>query len=221
MKIGNFKNVKRILACSIVLTNISNYALAYEYEIKKGDTLSGISKKNYGTTSYYDELAIYNDIKDPNFILAGDTIEIPPLDILIMRDEFYEVKKGDTLSKLCYEKYGSTKYVSKLAIYNKIGNPNLIYVGEIIAFPNLKKLENIGCFWYTVRKGDTLYMLAKTFYGDETLASLLSEYNCLNSNILVVGEQLFIPSYEQIMEFKNVCYNKKGKVKIYAKKRNI
>ena len=113
------------------------------------------------------------------------------------------------------------KYVNKVATYNKKGNPDLIYVGEIIAFPNLKKLENIGSFWYTVKKGDTLFVLAKTFYEDETLGILLGEYNCLNSNNLVVGQQLFIPSYEQIMEFKDACCNVVGKANTYVKKRNI
>ena len=64
-------------------------------------------------------------------------------------------------------------------------------------------------------------MLAKTFYDDETLGILLGEYNCLNSNNLVSGQQLFIPSYEQIMELKDACYNVVGKVKTYVKKRNI
>lgn len=223
MKSINLKKIKKILACSIVLTNISTSAIAYEYKIQKGDTLSEISKNNYGTSSYYEALAIYNNIENPDFIVADSTIEIPSYEKLniYVYDEFYEVKKGDTLSKLCKERYGTTKYVNKVATYNKKGNPDLIYVGEIIAFPNVKKLENIGSFWYTVKKDETLFLLAKTFYEDETLGPLLGEYNCLNSNNLTQNQQLFIPSYEQIMEFKDACYNVVGKVKTYVRKRNI
>lgn len=48
------------------------------YKIKRGDTLSAICRKYYGSASYYPKLAKYNSIKNPNLIYAGDTLKIPP-----------------------------------------------------------------------------------------------------------------------------------------------
>lgn len=48
----------------------------------------------------------------------------------------YVVKKGDTLSAICRKYYGDASLYSKLAKYNSIKNPNLIYVGQTIKLPD-------------------------------------------------------------------------------------
>jgi len=48
------------------------------YTVKKGDTLSAICRKYYGSSSLYGKLASYNGIKNPSLIYAGHTIKIPP-----------------------------------------------------------------------------------------------------------------------------------------------
>lgn len=47
----------------------------------------------------------------------------------------YPVKRGDTLSAICRKIYGDASLYSKLAKYNNIKNPSLIYVGQIIKLP--------------------------------------------------------------------------------------
>lgn len=103
------------------------------YTVVKGDTLSGIATK-YGTT--YQKLAAYNGIANPNLIYVGQQIKIPgtagasvpntPAEMV------YTVVKGDTLSGIA-AKYGTTW--QKLADYNDIANPNLIYAGQKIRIP--------------------------------------------------------------------------------------
>jgi LysM repeat protein len=62
-------------------------------------------------------------------------------------EEIYKVKWGDTLSKIA-KKYNTT--VNKLAEYNGIKKPNLIYVGQKIKIPNatskpaLKSIDEIA-----------------------------------------------------------------------------
>jgi LysM repeat protein len=65
-------NLSRSLSSGKVTTTEQSYT------IKSGDTLSAISKKYYGSVSYYSKLAAYNGIKNPNLIYAGSTIKIPP-----------------------------------------------------------------------------------------------------------------------------------------------
>lgn len=54
-------------------------------------------------------------------------------------EEVYTVKKGDTLSGIA-SKYNTT--YQKLAEYNGIANPNLIYPGQKIKIPATKKAES-------------------------------------------------------------------------------
>ena len=51
--------------------------LVREVEVRQGDTLSGISLKNSGHGAYYPQILLFNDIKDPDLIHAGDTLKVP------------------------------------------------------------------------------------------------------------------------------------------------
>jgi len=57
-------------------------AKAATYTIKKGDTLFAICRKVYGDASLYNKLAEYNNIKNPNLIYAGNTIQTPDKSLL-------------------------------------------------------------------------------------------------------------------------------------------
>lgn len=69
----------------------------------------------------------------------------------------YTVKSGDTLSGIA-SKYGTT--YQKLASYNNISNPDLIYVGQQIKIPNG---TSSGSKTYTVKSGDTLSGIASKY----------------------------------------------------------
>jgi len=45
--------------------------------IKRGDTLSGISKKYLGKGTWYPELLVFNSIKNPDLIYTGRTLRVP------------------------------------------------------------------------------------------------------------------------------------------------
>lgn len=102
-----------------------NYIQNYQiYNIKKGDTLSQIAI-NFNTT--VEKIVILNNIKNPNLIYAGQKIKIP-----IIYDSgnlLYTIKRGDTLYSIS-RRYNTT--VANLVRINRIKNPNLIYVGNII-----------------------------------------------------------------------------------------
>ncbi|OGU04818.1 MAG: hypothetical protein A2X82_00585 [Geobacteraceae bacterium GWC2_55_20] len=51
--------------------------LVSEIPINDGDTLYGISKRFSGHGTYYPQILLFNNIKDPNLIYTGDTIRIP------------------------------------------------------------------------------------------------------------------------------------------------
>lgn len=103
------------------------------YTVKPGDTLSDIAKKYNTTVSNI--MAVNPSITDANKIYVNQEILIPvstqqksnagtKTDIV-----HHTVQKGETLSGIA-KKYG-TNYI-KLAMLNKIANPNRIYVGQRI-----------------------------------------------------------------------------------------
>lgn len=55
------------------------------HRVVSGDTLSMLCRRTYGdgTASYYNALAKYNGISNPHLIYVGQTIKLPPKDILL------------------------------------------------------------------------------------------------------------------------------------------
>ena len=51
--------------------------LVQEVSVKKGDTLYGISRSFSGHGTYYPQILLFNDIKDPNKIYPGNVLKIP------------------------------------------------------------------------------------------------------------------------------------------------
>jgi LysM repeat protein len=51
--------------------------LVQEVEVRKGDTLFGISRRFSRRGSYYPQILLFNDIKDPNLIYPGNLLRIP------------------------------------------------------------------------------------------------------------------------------------------------
>ncbi len=48
----------------------------------------------------------------------------------------YVIKAGDTLGAICRKYYGNASLYQRLATYNDIKNPNLIYAGKTIRLPD-------------------------------------------------------------------------------------
>jgi hypothetical protein len=51
--------------------------LVQEVPVKKGDTLSRISRRFSGHGSYFPQILLFNDIKNPDRIYTGTTLKIP------------------------------------------------------------------------------------------------------------------------------------------------
>ncbi len=98
---------------------------ATKYTIQSGDTLGGIASQ---FDLALEELALRNNIKDPNFIQIGQ--------VLIIRDapEAYIVKSGDTLSQIAAEHNVTVAEI--MSANPEIRNANLISVGQAIIIPS-------------------------------------------------------------------------------------
>lgn len=108
-----------------VLTIPSFSSPVSSYTVRSGDTLSSIARR-FDTSVL--ELVSINNIKNPNRIYPGQVLRLPDN----AQYTFYRVKSGDTLSEIALRFDTS---VSAIATLNGISNPNLIYVGELLAIP--------------------------------------------------------------------------------------
>lgn len=93
------------------------------YTVQPGDTLSGIAEK-FGTT--WQRLASDNGIPDPNVIHPGQVLAIGGS---APAARTYTVRPGDTLSGIAAAHGTSWRH---LADINGIGNPDMIYPGQVL-----------------------------------------------------------------------------------------
>ncbi|MDO4996785.1 MAG: LysM peptidoglycan-binding domain-containing protein [Bacilli bacterium] len=98
----------------------------------------------------------------------------------------YTVKAGDTV-------YGISKQFGVEAIdistLNNLGG-SIIQIGQVLKIPNKSGNNPSGLFTYTVKKGDSLYSIARVY---ETTVEDINRLNHLTSNTLSIGQQLLIP----------------------------
>ncbi len=153
-----------------------------EYIVKKGDTLYGISNQ-YGVS--VTELADLNNIKGSNLNI-GQVLKIPIKDGDNPNNMFmYTVKKGDSLYSIA-KKYNTS--VDEIMKLNYLTNTNLS-VGQVIRIPEFYfDMDNMSLpnyYNYTVKKGDTLYSIARDNSID---INTLRKDNALTSDILSIGQ---------------------------------
>ncbi len=97
----------------------------------------------------------------------------------------YIVRSGDTLWLLA-QRYGTT--VDAIKSLNGLKGDEL-RIGQVLKIPTAEASGGSG-FRYTVRSGDTLWLLAQRF---GTTVSRLKSLNNLTSDILNIGQILLIP----------------------------
>ena len=97
----------------------------------------------------------------------------------------YIVQKGDTLYGIA-KKYNTS--VDAIKKENNLANDRL-YIGQKLKI-NSNGNEPLECIVYTVKKGDTLYSIAKKY---NTTVNEIKSYNNLSSNSLQIGDRIIIP----------------------------
>ncbi len=163
--------------------------------IRWGDTLTALARK-YNTT--ISKLVSLNGIANPNLIYAGETLLVPVSgnnggsssgssisDGTLESNgdrKTYTVKRGDTLSEIAL-RFNTT--VAQIARENNIRNVNLIYPGQtLIIRENLEYATNKRL--YTVRRGDTLWSIARRY--NTTIANIIRLNRIQNPNLIYPGQ---------------------------------
>ena len=98
----------------------------------------------------------------------------------------YIVKKGDTLWGISNQ-YGVS--VTELAELNSV-NADTLRIGQVLIIPIKSGINPDNMFMYTVKRGDSLYNIAKV-YG--TTVDAIKNLNYLKSDVLQIGQVIRIP----------------------------
>ena len=155
------------------------------YTVKAGDTLWGISNQ-FGVS--VTELARLNNVTAET-LRVGQVLRIPQASGTNPSNMFmYTVKSGDSLYSIA-KKYNTT--VNAIIDINNLKN-NVLTIGQVIRIPEMYtegELSVPNYVNYTVKKGDTLYSIARDF---NTTASEIIKDNSLSSNTLTIGQNLKI-----------------------------
>ncbi|WP_333638116.1 LysM peptidoglycan-binding domain-containing protein [Tissierella praeacuta] len=166
---------------------------SFSYTIKSGDTLYKLAI-TYNTT--VEAIMAINPGINPNNLQIGQRICIPgsvtpPPQRCPSGTFAYTIKSGDTLYMLAI-KYNTT--VEAIMAVNPGINPNNLQIGQVICIPGATpppKQCPTGTFAYTIKSGDTLYMLAITY--NTTVEAIIAVNPGINPNNLQIGQVICIP----------------------------
>lgn len=151
------------------------------YIVKKGDSLYSIANK-YNTT--VEELKRINNLTS-NILSIGQVLKLPSDKANNVEKEentiSYTVQKRDSLYSIA-RKYDTT--IDRIKDLNNL-TTNLLSIGQVLLIPTDTNLETT----YTVKKGDSLYSIAKKY---NTTVDRLKQLNNLTSNLLSIGQILIV-----------------------------
>ncbi|UTM35304.1 LysM peptidoglycan-binding domain-containing protein [Rhodococcus pyridinivorans] len=154
-----------------------------KYEVVAGDTLSKLAQRFYGDATLFPVIAVPNGITDPDEITVGQELLIPYI------TERHTVAPDETLSGLAQHFYGDGTLFPVLAAANHIADPNVIQVGRSLLIPELGDVGH-----HTVVAGETLWELARRWYGEAQLYPVISFPNHITDpDHVEVGRVLIRP----------------------------
>ncbi len=136
--------------------------------------------------------------------------------------KYHKVKSGETLEKIARD-YGVS--VQELIKANKNIDPNKLKVGENLCIPQKTSAKAQDYAIYKVKKGDTLYSIAKKFGVD---VQELKDFNNLKSEKIIEGQELKIPAKstakkqrKETQEYETYVVQKGGRLEHIAEKLGV
>jgi LysM repeat protein len=157
--------------------------------VRRGETMYSIAR-HYGST--VQAIAYANGIRNPSYIWVGQRLIIPchggyypppPC------GSYHIVRRGETLSSIA-RRYGTTAWA--IAIANGMRNPNYIWAGQRLYIPCMGGWVPGGVVTYIVRRGDTLYSIARRF--GTCVQAIVRANGIRNANYIWAGQRLIIPA---------------------------
>ncbi len=148
------------------------------YKVRKGDTLELLAAEYYGNRVHKIYIMVQNGLDHDRPLTPGEVLRIPI-------SQQIAIAEGDTLAGLAETYLGSAKRVDYLAEINAISPSSSLALGQIITIPMRVH--------YKAKGNEKLRDIALGLFADAKLATLLRQYNELESPELTVGQVISIP----------------------------
>ncbi len=196
-------SVREYLSDEAITPKINEETKTTYYKVKRGDTLFSIA--GYFNTKVAVLLKL-NDMKLEDPLFVDQKIIVPANKDEKLTTTYYKVKRGDSLFLV------AGRYNTKVAVILKLNNMKLddpLFVDQKIIVPankdedNEKITDNVpdkkdnssdrkkAYRIYTVKKGDTLFFLAKD--NSTTVQELLKINNMKSTDPLLYGHKIKLP----------------------------
>ena len=163
----------------------NNTSTSVTYIVEKGDTLYSIAKE-YGVSA--DKIKRLNGLINNNLTIGQVLVIKEGVNNVSTNSSVdnYIVKSGDTLYSIA-KRFNTT--VDEIKNLNNKNN-NILTIGEELIVPSSNS-NNQNNSNYIVKRGDTLYSIAKSF---NITVDEVKRLNNLSSNTLTIGQVLKIPT---------------------------
>ncbi|MFT6926512.1 MAG: N-acetylmuramoyl-L-alanine amidase [Psychromonas sp.] len=167
------------------------------HKVSSGESLSVVADR-YNISS--DNLQAYNKLHS-NSLLIGQVLQIPDIDYaapLPVVERLHRVKSGESLSVIA-QHYDTT--ASALKTFNNLSSMRLA-IGQKIKIPGANSSEVVKATpvrpsSHKVSSGESLSVLANRY---NISSGNLKAFNKLNSNSLLIGQVLQIPSVDYVAD---------------------
>jgi tetratricopeptide (TPR) repeat protein len=133
----------------------------------------------------------------------------PRAEIPAMKYIIHTIKPGESLSMVAKIYYGDYKKFPIIAKFNNMSDATRIEVGqkikvpEIEGMPLLTKKQEIETgkkyIIHTIKPGESLSMVAKTYYGDYKKFPIIAKFNNMSDATQIeVGQKIKVPEIEEM-----------------------
>jgi len=188
LRTAALRTVSSSLTATAALAILAGPALAQDYVVQPGDTVSAIA---YGHGVSVETIVSANALNSSAFIFAGQRLTLP--DTATNDATTHVVARGDDLSTLA-STYGST--VAAIQRANGMSASTLIRIGETLSIPGATSATTTTTVStatpYVVQSGDTLWSIAASA---GTSATALAQLNGLsNPSLIRINQLLTLPS---------------------------
>jgi LysM repeat protein len=148
------------------------------YKVRKGDTLELIAAEYYGNRVHKIYIMVENGLDHDKPLKPGQRLRIPV-------SERITTEPGDTLASLADVHLGNSSRVAYLAEFNNMKPTSTLAVGQELTIPMRVN--------YRANGSEKLRDIALSLFADARQASLLRDYNGLDSDELSPGQIISVP----------------------------
>ncbi|MDF1565105.1 MAG: LysM domain-containing protein [Deltaproteobacteria bacterium] len=177
------------LALLLSLGLAGEAAAQITHVVERGDTLSRVAQRYYGSARKASYVAGVNRIPMDGELKVGQRLKIAVV-------WTYRVRRGDRLSAIARKVLGDERRYTYLARINDIEEVGRLSPGTRLLIPIEVRHKAV--------RGENLGIIAKHYYNNTRQAKLLRDYNFIGKKGFSTGDVIVVPIFDRSAELSEV-----------------